>query len=70
MPAFVAEYRSPSIVWEQADHLSVTDIDLQQMKTSYVTVPVIVEAPDLETAKQAVEEQFPNMVRRVYPKKS
>lgn len=68
MPTFVAEYRSRSIAWEAMDHPSVSLSEVKQMRTTYVTVPVDIVAPDLETAKAVAENRFPNMVRKVYAK--
>lgn len=69
MATFVVEYRSPTIRWERNDLLTInTGENLQEMKTSYVTVPIDIEADDLDDAKAKAEAQFPNMVRKVYEK--
>lgn len=66
---FVVEYRSPSIRWERNDLLSLkTGETLQEMKTSYTTLPIDIQADDLEDAKAQAEALFPNMVRKVYEK--
>lgn len=64
MTSFIAEIRSPSITWESHEHPDKSE--LQQMKTTYVTVPVLVEAPDYESAVEAANELYPNMVRTVH----